>query len=428
MFRSYPLVPNLCWLDEHLTPLDDDELGAIGIEHLARVRGRFALAHRDGDRVLLARDKLGLNKLYYAHHPGQGLIAGSFLADLLDTGVVLDEIYAVPAGGAVEVDLARHELRAHSYHRLPRQAGGSTDLAATLTRVHDRLTTHFAQLAASAGDAKVMVCLSGGLDSSLAAALARKHFTDVTAYTYTFLGPGGQYSADAVAAGRLAASLGFDHRLVVADAGQVLDLLPRALVNGQDWRDFNVHCAIVNELLAEAIAADHPGRRVLVLSGDLMNELLGDYTPVHYRGTEYYPLPALPPGLLRISLTRGMQTGDREVGVFAARGLEIVQPYAAAFEELLGVPSALAKGEMMRRLAGDLLPDHLYGQPKTRAQIGDPTVRDGILPLFADAGHDGQWLEKRFCQTLRIDEPGALQRCVRGGVFRATHRYPGSTR
>ena len=63
--------------------------------------------------------------------------------------------------------------------------------------------------------------------------------------------------------------------------------LDDALCYGQDWRDFNVHCAIVNEIVARghpATTRPRTGARPFVLTGDLANELLADYTPVPYDG------------------------------------------------------------------------------------------------------------------------------------------------
>jgi aspartate aminotransferase len=64
--------------------------------------GRFAVARRVGDTVVLARDALGLNKLLFAIHEHRGVVAGNYLADLLVHGVPFEAIYAVPAGSVTE--------------------------------------------------------------------------------------------------------------------------------------------------------------------------------------------------------------------------------------------------------------------------------------------------------------------------------------
>jgi len=212
MFESSLRIPNVCWLGDQPKPLD---LAPDGLDH---VHGRFATAHQDGGRILLARDKLGLNKLYFAIDPTRGLVAANYLADLLDGGIGLDSIHAVPAGASVDLDVKRRRLTVRRYHRLPRYAGGVADPAATLATARRRLTRGFEQLAAAYPDTRVALCLSGGLDSALIAALATRHFSDIAAYTYTFSGPTRQPSSDAVAAERLAAHLGLPFHLVTADS------------------------------------------------------------------------------------------------------------------------------------------------------------------------------------------------------------------
>jgi asparagine synthetase B (glutamine-hydrolysing) len=413
-------------------------LGQPGLEEsllatpaaLAGVTGRFAMARQEPGRVRLARDKLGLNKLFFAIDAGGVVTAANYLIDLVDAGVPFDAIYAVPAGTAIEVDLDQQTLITRRYHALPRAAGSASDPVRLLNSVAEGLERHFELLAAAFPRSRVTVCLSGGADSALVAAHAKDYFPDAVAYTYMYRDKAASPSEDAVFAERVAAHLGMPFRPVAADTGAILRAVGPAIRFGQDWRDFNVHCAIVNEILATAIAADArqlgDPRHTLVLTGDLMNEILADYTPVHYRRATYYQLPAARPDRLRISLVRGIQTGDREVGVFASHGLDAVQPYASVFEQLLGLPSSAPKREVIRALAAGRLPAEVCDRPKARAQVGDSIVRHGILPVLADSGRDARWLEDSFREEFKISGRSALRGLVRAGVYRPLDRFPDS--
>jgi asparagine synthetase B (glutamine-hydrolysing) len=276
-------------------------------------------------------------------------------------------------------------------------------------------------VAARARGKRVVVCLSGGLDSSLIAALAAQTIPSLTAVTYTYGDRAGAPSDDAVAAEQLANHLGIAHRVVTATDTQIMGVIPRALRDGQDWRDFNVHCAIVNTLLADAISADSvDGDDIIVLTGDLMNEVFADYTPVQYGGNTYYSLPHLPVDRLRSVLVRGVQVGDREIGVFARKHLTVIQPYADATEHLLKLPTTMSKVEAIRALAGPLLPPYVYDRPKVRAQIGDDTVSRGVLPLLIQRGWDQARLTRTFCELFAVASPTDLARFIRAG----TYRYP----
>lgn len=424
MLETFLPVANVAWSAATFRVICTDEGPAPTPEYLAG-GGRFATADRNGHTVVLTRDRLGLNKLYLAIHPDRGVIAANYLADLIHAGIPFDAIYAVPAGTAAVVDLHARTIRLSRHHRLPR-GPAAAELQHHLAQARERLRQHIEAAAAAHPCAAVAVCLSGGLDSGLIAALVRAHFANVVAYTYSFDDHPGQLSPDAVAAERLAHWLDIPFRLVTADADKILTVLPQAYRYGQDWRDFNVHCAIVNQILAEAIAADLAAkdRPVLVFTGDLMNELLGDYTPIRYREQDFYTLPNVPAEQARTSLVRGLQCGDREVGVFAAHGLVAVQPYGQIADHLVRIPATVPKPEIIRGLAGPLLPAESYDRPKARAQIGGPTATTGILPLLVDAGHVGTRLEHEFCAAIGMPERRSLRGRIRAGVYRFPSRFP----
>jgi asparagine synthetase B (glutamine-hydrolysing) len=390
--------------------------------------GRFATARRVGNAVVLARDPLGLNKLYFTIDRERGVVAANYLADLIQAGIPFNTIYAVPAGTSVTIDPHARTIRLDRYHRLP-ATPAATDPGRCLEHARHRLSRHIAAAAASYPRDTVAVCLSGGLDSALIAALVRANFASVVAYTYAFDDHTGKLSPDAVGARHLARRLDIPFRLVTADAGNVLSALPRAYRFGQDWRDFNIHCAVVNDILATAIAADlsTTGTPVLVFTGDLMNELTGDYTTVRYRGQDFYALPSIPPHHARVSLVRGLQCGDREVGIFARHGLVTIQPYSQISDQLLQLPAVLPKQRIIRALAGTLLPDESYERPKARAQIGAPHATTGILPLMADSGRTGTRLEHEFRDALGITGHPSLRGRIRAGIYQFPSQYPAET-
>ena len=380
MFEVHLPIANLCWLDGDLTAVL-----ASGLEpgRVPRLAGRFAAAHTDGERITLVRDPLGLNKLFLGLHPDRGLLVANYLHTLVSAGLDLRRIYSAPAGGILTVDLRRMTTSTTRFHRWPDPAGLPHPHPQQLMDAIDKaLTLAMRRVAASWPSTPVVICLSGGADSALIASYATRYLPHVTAYTYTFTGRRYPESQDAAAARAVAAHLGIALHVVAADEQTVLAAVPAALRHGQDWRDFNVHAAIVNEILAAAIAADHAGSSPVVLTGDLMNELLGDYSPVRYGTTDYYQLPTVDPGRLRIALTRGVQAGDREVGIFAAHGLQVLQPYAFAARPLLHWPEPVRKHDLMAGLAAGTLPTEAFTRPKVRAQIGDHQATEGILPTL----------------------------------------------
>jgi len=427
-------IRNFYWAGDSFRPSLQLGPGPLGVLPLKLLRGQFALAEAADTRITLVRDPLGINKLFFAiHHSGRVSIA-NYLIDLVRRGVPGDAIYSVPAGHCVEVDFHRRTLASSRYFTA--QIGdtrGECSLADEGAAIRGHLEAWFTRLSDQFHSRKIFLCLSGGLDSGLIAALAARYFRDLTAYTYCYSQNGDEVSEDATSALRLARALNIPVRLVTASRRDVLDAVHNALVYGQDWRDFNVHCAIVNELLGRAMADDLPragdGAPALVLTGDLMNEFVADYSPVVYRGQEYYSLPKVDRAALRRALIRGLNAGDREIGVFGRHGLDVIQPYGLLADALLDLPTRLVSDEdskqvLARSIAGDLLPDWIFARTKVRAQIGTSRGITGILPVLLDSGRDAAWLRSTFRQAFGIDNDAFLSSLIRGGVYRSLPMFP----
>jgi hypothetical protein len=199
--------------------------------------------------------------------------------------------------------------------------------------------------------------------------------------------------------------------------------LQTVLRHGQDWRDFNVHCAWLNDHLGEALRQRYPNESVVVLTGDLMNEYVADYTAVTYRDTVYYPQPRISRERLRRFFIYGLDTSDRELGIFHRHGLMAVQPYSILAEEYLRVPAAVIEQSQCKEtlnlpLLGDPIVEKLVGRAKTRAQVGGKD--GGTLGLFHDNGVTqkalkGHW-EELFAPLCR---EGAPREMIISGRYRS---------
>ena len=81
MFESLLSIRNLCWSDDaYQEAIGPDAIRASGE---APLHGRFACASAGADgSVTLARDRIGLNKLFVAVHESGNVVAGNYLVDL----------------------------------------------------------------------------------------------------------------------------------------------------------------------------------------------------------------------------------------------------------------------------------------------------------------------------------------------------------
>lgn len=429
-----PTLANHLWRGPRPVAIDGDRADEI-LAHVAEATGHYALHLETQDGHVLARDPLGVNKLFFTLTADGEVRSANFLHQLIDAGATLDRIWSVPSGHAAIIDPARRAYDLRRHHDLPFDDGDDTGIGDDLVdAIRERLEQVFDGIAASAADRPVYVCLSGGMDSTGVAVLARQRLPRITAVTFALAegmdrGPGSTPD-DLTTARRLSADLDLRMLEVIVEGEAVVETLDDVLRYGQDWRDFNVHCGLVNEALARSIAADAHARgtaRPIVLTGDTMNELMADYTAVEYRGQTFYALPRLPMARLRRALVTGLDSGDREVGIFGRHGIDVIQPYALAADAYTAISAGAvdeprSKQALGRRIFGDLVPSYVYDRPKVRAQAASEDV-GGTLGLLADRGIHGQALQERFAQVLGV-QPAQLRTFIRAGLYRYTTTYP----
>jgi asparagine synthetase B (glutamine-hydrolysing) len=422
------LDPNFAWDGERLYEERDFR---VGLRVPRDLRGAAAAVTGDGEgRWRILRDPLGINKLFWAELADDIVFAARPLR-LVEAGCEFEDIRAVPRGCVLDFSLgqpdsAEHSLRPDSWFSIDRAPGHSVEMIAG--EIRETVRAYMAAIASRYPAARVFVCLSGGLDSSGIATLARDYFAGLIAVTFDLDRGRGGMSEDRRTAERLARDLGMAFLDVTVTEDRLLEALDVVLIEGIDWRDFNVHAALVNAALAAAIEktpGDHDdGSPVIVLTGDLANEFLVDYQPETYSGATYYDLPKIEPAALRRHLIHGLDTCHREVGVFAAWGLHVVQPYAVAVDAYLALPEAFLRLEdrkqrLSRAIFGPRIPDYVYSRKKVRAQVGSSEAGSGVLAACADRGIHATWLRRRFAELHRVKDPSRLDRFIRGSRYRA---------
>jgi asparagine synthetase B (glutamine-hydrolysing) len=391
--------------------------------------GHFGVSASEGGRHLLARDPLGVHKLFFALDDDGRIDVDNWLHALLRRHPAR-RVYSAPSSALLEIDTAAHTLRLKAYPELPFDSAPDEEAAAT--DIARELATTFERLSQAVGNSPVYVTLSGGLDSSTVAAFAATHLPrgQLTAVTLhvddhrpVSLG------TDLHAARLVARQLGLPLLELVVDPESIPELLDDVLLYGQDFRDFNVHCAFVNAAIGRALRdhAGDPRASVFVITGDGANELMSDYDAVELEGRSYYALPRLPRSMLRRFLIRGLDAGDREVGVFAHFGLRCIQPFLLAARAFAAVPASLiddrtAKAQLARRVLGDRIPKLIFERPKVRAQCGREGEPSGMLAAVVRAGIDQNALSARFAALYGLDGRW-LRELIRAGMYRTPRAY-----
>ncbi len=260
-------------------------IGGAGLERLARqgrlgeVEGAFALAWLDGDDLHLARDGVGERGAYYARSGG-GIAFASTLRPLLVGGLVPRTLNtaALPAylsygylpgretlvEGVFELLPGQHlvirgdTVREERIWSLPAEDEQREDEDVYRRRLRARL-----ELAVGSrlpGSGPVAATLSGGIDSSVVAALAsRLHDGPVSTFSLSF-GPGIPNELEHAAA--VAARCGTDHHVVELTARDVVDRFDSTMASLAT--PIGEPLTVANSLLFEA-ASQHAA---VVLNGE----------------------------------------------------------------------------------------------------------------------------------------------------------------
>lgn len=219
-----------------------EEYGDRCVEWL---RGMFAFAVADGERLLLARDRLGIKPLYYSTVPGGLLFASEIKALLrcpelrpavdmqafIDSRLIgypvgdrtfIEGVRSVPAGHTIAVTMGPDGPVAKTvkYYALPTEH----DESMTFDSARDQLTEMLLAVTRAhlAADVEVGLILSGGLDSTVLAMLAR----DAGRTLPTFCVASGPNHPDLVQAARVADSLRWPHDAAVMSFEDYFDTIP----------------------------------------------------------------------------------------------------------------------------------------------------------------------------------------------------------
>ncbi len=239
-----------------------------GPDALDELEGMFAflIAGEDGF-FMAARDPVGIKPLYWAESDGVYRFASemhSFEPDWRPWVEVFPPgHYWTPAGGLERFADAVPRDPAHEH---PEAEPSEADL----TETRDELigSVHRQMM----GDVPVGVFLSGGLDSTLIAAIAARYVAERGERLKTFA-VGTEQSSDLAAARQAAAYLDTEHHERVYTAEEAEAVLPDVVRSIEHFDPSLVRSAVPNYLLAEMTA----GHVKVVLTGEGADELFAGY-------------------------------------------------------------------------------------------------------------------------------------------------------
>ena len=352
------------------------ELG--GPEALGRLNGMFAFVAAGADgRFVAARDPVGIKPLYWTPpvRPGDAVRFASEMHVFAPGWRPRVEPFPPGCAWTPEGGLVRFASAVPTdLEPLPEGCSLEDGTRATLVDAVERQMM---------GDVPVGVFLSGGLDSSLVAAIAARRAARDGERCKTFA-VGTPDSPDLLAARQVAEALGTDHFETLYTAGEALAALPDVVRAIESFDPGLVRSAVPNWFLSQAAAQEVK----VVLTGEGADELWAGYAYLR----EFTGSGALEAELART--VRGLhnlnlQRCDR---VTMAHGLEARVPFLdrEVIAWALRVPAQekLASAErpeklLLRRAFTGWLPDELLWRDK--AEFGDGSGARDVLSAAVEA-------------------------------------------
>lgn len=366
----------------------------------SQLDGMYAFVLRDGDDLYVARDPLGIKPLYMGRRGGGWCFASEIKALI----GFADAITEFPPGSTFHT--------ARGFERFYEVPDGLPENLSADQACSELLTTlERAVIKRLMSDGPVGVLLSGGLDSSAIAAIARRHVDPLHTFAV-----GVEGSPDLEAARHVATVLGTIHHEHLLSIEEVLANLSRILYHlesfDQDLVRSGVPCYFASQLAAEHVK--------VVLTGEGADELFAGYS--------YYKR-YIDPAALHAELRRSvcglhninLQRLDRLTMAHGVEGrvpfldLELVslaQRIAPQLKLRAGNRGRVVEKWVLRKACQGLLPDEIVWRDKEQFDQGS-----GAVELLWEALDD--WTDRPSCKRYRHARPEARLRSEEECVYHA---------
>lgn len=313
--------------------------------------------------LVLRRDPLGTSPIYYGWTSDNMLCFASEVKALLP---LTREVFAVPPGHTFD------GFDVQAYFEL-KYASHLNDSPEIITRelqikLRQAVEKHI-------GDGNIGAWLSGGLDSSAMAALARLFIPNLHTFAAGIAG-----SPDLEFARVMADHIHSQHHEVIVDLEQLLAALPKVIYYLESFDALLVRSSITNYLVARLAAEFVPA----VYSGEGGDELFAGYEYLKTLDIERLPNELL--DITRRLHNTALQRVDRSA---AAHGINAYVPFleTEVVEYALSIPAAYKLHDgvekwILREAVAPLLPPQIAKRPKAKFWEG-AGVQD-LLARYAE--------------------------------------------
>lgn len=317
----------------------------------------FVLYDQNKGKIIVSRDRIGVRPLFEAVDNRALTFASEGKA------VVLDTVRPYPPGLFKEIslsDIEAHQQWAVEQHDwVYRSKRFNTEYTSAQAIVRELFTEAVRKRLVA--DRPIGFLVSGGLDSSLVAAVAQK----LLGKKITTFSIGLHDSPDLKAAAKVAQFLGSDHYEVIVSTQDIVEALPHVIYYNESYDITTTRASIPMYLISKYIK-EHTDIKV-VFSGEGADELLGGYLYFH-QAPNYQEFQQETERLMKDLHKYDVLRADRMI---SAWGLELRVPFLDAdlltfvtgMDPAHKMPNGKIEKEILRRAFDGYLPESvLYRQ------------------------------------------------------------------
>ncbi len=381
------------------------------------IDGNFCIIKKKNTDYYIFRDYLGTKKLFWLIKKGKVLFSDNFIK-LSNLDKSNKNIKSFRSGFLTIIRKNGEIIHQKKLRRPKIYLPGKISNKDISSLVKNRVNSFLKALKSNYGN-EVYVCLSGGLDSTIIAYLASQIFKKVTAISCSMVNSKEykkylkdndhnkySFSQDFLTAKKISELLGINFKPIIFNESECLKDLKKVMYLSQDWRDFNVHCAILNFQIAKTLKKDRHYKSQPLITGDFMNEFVADYKSEKINNKIYYEIPIKNKKKKQQFLINGLKSSDRENGIFSYFQIPSFQPYSIVskiFENL--PPNYLNNADVKYKINGKIIDKKLLNiinKKKIRAQVGGKD--GGILGSMIRNKIDQKKLIKIFKKNFKFND------------------------
>lgn len=246
-------------------------------DFLNELDGEFAFVLYDSINKwsVVARDHAGVRPLFMNlrdDHYKTGVYVSSTLAPIDRFSKHIEQVE--PGHYYIVYDNFSHVRKYEYYRSIPKPENNIIDMDAACKAIRSSLTKAVEKRIH--GEREICALLSGGLDSSLVAALAAQHFQGTKLKTFSI---GIHGSPDLKYASIVAKHIGSDHHSIELTEQEFLNAIPVTIESIESYDVTSVRASVGNYLVAKYIS-EYTNCKV-VLNGDYSDEVTGGYLYLH---------------------------------------------------------------------------------------------------------------------------------------------------